>query len=219
MSMRVLKKMVKLNKMELLKRKQIRLKGYNYSQSGCYFVTICTQDRKMLFGNIVGVGRDRPDNAKPEMVLNGMGKIVQSVWQSLPKHHTVELDQFQIMPNHVHMIIIITCALRSTGASRRAPTEYKPTLGFIVGLFKSEITKQIRVITGNPEFMVWQRNYYEHVIRDEFELNKIRGYIKTNPEMWDRDRNNPKFSAPTISHYIPCHHYQFLLLSLLQILR
>lgn len=105
------------NKMELLKRKQIRLKRYDYSEAGYYFVTICTQNREFLFGSIVGVGRDRPDNAKPEMILNEMGKIVKSVWQSLPKHHPVELDQFQIMPNHVHMIIVITGASQSTGGS------------------------------------------------------------------------------------------------------
>lgn len=142
--------------MELPKRKQIRLKEYDYSQQGYYFVTICTQNRECIFGN-VGVGRDRPDGAKPEMVLNEMGKIVQSVWESLPKHHPVKLDQFQIMPNHVHMIIIIRngtgiARRASTGGSRPAPTEYKQTLGFIIGLFKSEITKRIRIITNNPEF-------------------------------------------------------------------
>lgn len=134
-----------------------------------------------MFGN-VGVGRDRP-----EMILNKIGKIVKMVWESLPKHHPVELDQFQIMPNHVHMIIVIT------GASRRAPTGYNPTLGFIIGLFKSECTKQIRIMINNPQFNVWQRNFYEHIIRNDSELNEIREYIKTNPDMWGRDRNNPEF--------------------------
>lgn len=178
--------------MELPTRKQIRLKRYDYSQQGCYFVTVCAQNRECIFGNIVGVGRDRP-----EMVLNELGKITQFVWESLPKHHSVELDQFQIMPNHVHMIIIITGASRrAVGGSRPAPTaEYKPTLGFIVGLFKSEITKQIRIIMDNPEFPIWQRNFYEHIVRNESELNKIRVYIKTNPEMWNRDRNNPNYKG------------------------
>jgi len=115
-------------------RKSIRLKNYDYSQSGLYFVTICTQNRECIFGNIinnnVGVGRDRPIS----MILNQYGKIIENVWESLPDHHSIELDVFQIMPNHVHFILHIVL-----GASRRAPT----TLGFIVGMLKRNVQNKL----------------------------------------------------------------------------
>lgn len=165
------------------KRKQIRLKNYDYSQSGLYFVTICTQNRECLFRNVmnhpVGVGRDRPVNS---MVLNQYGQIVNNVWESLPKHHSTELDEFQIMPNHVHFILHIVL-----GASRRAPT----TLGFIVGMFKTECTKRINKLRNMPGQKIFQRNYYEHIIRNKNELTKIRQYIKNNPLFWNKDINNP----------------------------
>jgi len=162
-------------------RKSIRLKNYDYSQSGLYFVTICTQNRECIFGNIinnnVGVGRDRPIS----MILNQYGKIIENVWESLP--HSVELDVFQIMPNHVHFILHIVL-----GASRRAPT----TLGFIVGMFKTECTKQINKLRNTPGQKIFQRNYYEHIIQNENELIKIRQYIKTNPLFWNQDINYRK---------------------------
>ncbi|MBU0570414.1 transposase [Patescibacteria group bacterium] len=169
-------------------RKSIRFKNYDYSLNGLYFTTICTQNRKCLFGDIVD----------GKMVLNGVGEILKNIWQSLPDHHSVELDTFQIMPNHVHFIIQIvvgatrgspglTRGLNTTGAPRHAPT-----LGTIIGLFKSECTKQIRKKLNNPNIIVWQRNYYECILRNEKSLNKIREYIKTNPKIWDRDRNNPE---------------------------
>lgn len=121
------------------------------------------------------------------MELNDFGEIVANIWESLPNHHPVKLDMFQIMPNHVHFIIEIIM-----GASRRAPT----ILGTIVGLFKSECTKQMNNVgatRGSPNFKThsspWQRNYYEHVIRNENELIKIRKYIKYNPLFWNRDIN------------------------------
>jgi len=180
----------------LTTRKSIRLKGYDYSQSGWYFVTILTQNRICLFGDIknqpVGVGRDRPVS----MVLNDCGKIIELIWRSLPKHHPVELDVFQIMPNHVHFIIHIFNTDRTrpndAGGSRPAPTKTK--LGTVIGLFKSECSKQIHIVgatRGSPEIHIWQRNYYEQIIRNEFDLNKIREYIYSNPLMWERDRNNP----------------------------
>jgi len=176
---------------KISKRKPIRLKNYDYSNNGYYFITICTQNRKCLFGNIVGVGRDRPIQ---KMILNNVGKIVQNTWQSLPNHHSVELDTFQIMPNHIHFVIQIVGATRGSPASiKTGGSRPAPTLGTIIGLFKSECTKQIRRQSKNPNIIVWQRNYHEHIIRNEKSLNKIRKYIKTNPLMWNRDRNNPKY--------------------------
>lgn len=140
-------------------RQSIRLKNYDYSKSGLYFVTICTENRECLFGDVVGVGRDRPVS----MILN--------------------------QPNHVHFILHIVLGASQpgdTGASRRAPT----TLGFIVGMFKTECTKQINKLRNMPGQKIFQRNYYEHIIRTENDLNKIREYIYNNPSMWERDRNN-----------------------------
>lgn len=172
--------------MVLPNRHSIRLKGYDYSSCGAYFVTICTQNRELLFGDIVD----------GKMILNKIGKIVESVWESLPQHHPIELDQSQIMPNHIHGIIVIR---NRRGFARKTPTMglfghvASGSLSCVIRAFKSEITKQIRIIMENPQFPVWQRNYYEHIIRNEQELSKIREYIELNPSMWDRDRNNPDF--------------------------
>lgn len=186
--------------MEILpQRKSIRLKNYDYSQEGAYFVTICTQNREEIFGEII--------NGK--MVLNQMGEIVDQTIQETPKiRQNVQIDIYQIMPNHIHMIIIIT-------DNSQHPTDPRPTLGNIVAYFKYESTKQInstsvgagysRPINGsenrtgseNPTPTdqkypkIFQRNYFEHIIRNEQELFKTRQYITLNPQMWDRDRNNP----------------------------
>lgn len=179
----------------LPQRKSIRLKNYNYSARGFYFITICAQNRECILGNIVGAHRDAPAH----MELNETGKIIENIWRSLPDHHFVKLNTFQIMPNHVHFVIQTVGATRGspvidggsrpqTGGSRPAPTK----LGTIVGLFKSECTKQIRRTLGQSNMIIWQRNYYEHIIRTENDLNKIRQYIIINPTLWYRDRNNPK---------------------------
>lgn len=177
-------------------RQSIRLKGYDYSQNGLYFVTIGTHNRENMFGEII--------NGK--MVLNENGKIVESVWNSLPKHHNVQLDCFQIMPNHIHAIIILcrgfACKTRmvyktheicGSGIARNAPTN-KPTfqnvtagsLPCIIRSFKSEITKQIhrmvRVVRTQPQ-QIFQRNYFERIIRNEPEYDKICWYILHNPEI------------------------------------
>lgn len=175
-------------------RRSSRLPGYDYASGGWYFITICTQKRECLFGEIVGVGRDRPQN---EMRLDKYGEIVNWVWQSLPEHHMVQLDQFQIMPNHIHMIIVIQQRSAIPGGARRGVARYAPTgkmvsgsLSTIVRSFKSEVAKQIHKI--DPNIRVWQRNYYEHIIRSEKELSAIRKYIQDNPVNWEKDNDNPK---------------------------
>jgi len=185
------------------KRKQIRLGGYDYSLSGYYFATICTQDRECILGNIV--------NGK--MKINNIGKMVDKFWLKLPKRFdNIELNEYQIMPNHLHGIIrIVGAPLVGARPNRagikpasragikpasRAGIKPAPTaLGDIIGAFKSLTTYEyIRNVKNNrwPSFnkRVWQRNYYERIIRNEKSLNKIRQYITLNPTMWDRDRNN-----------------------------
>ena len=198
-------------------RQSIRLKNYDYSQTGLYFVTVCTQNRECLFGHIinhpVGVGRDRPNlglcnhtilvgrDRPVSMILNKFGIIIKNVWESLHDHHPVELDAFQIMPNHIHFILrIVSGASRHivSGASRRAPTIITPTytLGFIVGMFKTGCTVQINRLRNTPGQKIFQRNYYEHIIRNEHRLHKIRQYIKNNPIIWNIDINNPSKHVP-----------------------
>lgn len=159
-------------------RRRLRLPGYDYSQSGAYFITICTNQRNNLFGTI----------NITTMAVNIAGKIVGDIWKKLPiKFPSIIVDAFIVMPNHFHGIIIV-------GAQFIAPSEgvinHAPTLGKIVRTFKAQSARTIRQ-QYNSGFS-WQRNYYEHVIRDESSLNRIREYIHTNPTRWHLDRENSK---------------------------
>ena len=186
-------------------RKTIRLKDYDYSQAGAYFVTICTYNREYLFGEIVG----------EKMLMNGFGRIAYDEWfNTLQIRSNVELDKFVVMPNHVHGIIIINCR----GVLQYAPTSelrnnhemdisrchHTPkfrspsqTIGAIVRGYKSAVTKKIGaycntpLLRNTPKTSVWQRAYYEHVIRNEDDLNQVREYIINNPLKWELDRENP----------------------------
>jgi REP element-mobilizing transposase RayT len=163
-------------------RQSTRLKGYDYAQPGAYFVTVCTRDRECLLGDIVD----------GEMRLNEYGMAVREEWlRTAQLRETVELDACTIMPNHVHGIVVIT---NGRGTARRAPTERfgKPvadSIPTIMRAFKSASTKHINVIRRTPGTPVWQRNYYEHVVRDDEELKAIRQYILSNPANWTTDEN------------------------------
>jgi len=255
-------------------RRSIRLKGYDYSQAGAYFVTICTQDRACLFGKVVN----------GEMRLNDAGRMVLAEWNMLPERFPhVVLDAFVVMPNHVHGIVVITNPApddtattaptivgaglvsapndgpmsapndgpmsapndgpmgaapndgpmgapndgpmgaapndgpmgaapndgpmgapndgATTRTTTRTTTRVAPTVGDIVGAFKSRVTVEyIRGVktSGWPPFRgrLWQRNYYEHIIRHERALNAIRQYIIENPRRWQMDRENEAHTAP-----------------------
>jgi len=168
-------------------RHSIRLQGYDYTQSGAYFVTICTHGRALLFGNVVG----------GEMRLNDAGRMVRDEWfktAQLRPYVVLYEDEFVVMPNHIHGIVWID----NVGARRRrAPTMEqfgKPVPGSIptiVRSFKSAVTRRINQWRGTPGARVWQRNYYEHIIRTERALNAIRRYIIENPLRWHLDRYNP----------------------------
>ncbi len=172
------------------RRRSIRLHGYDYRQAGAYFVTICTHDRMCLFGQVVG----------GEMRLNARGRIVEQCWLEIPRHFPhVALDVFVVMPNHVHSIIILNdVGTRPVGARHAVPLQRerfgKPVTGSIptiIRSFKSAATKQINIVRRLPDAPVWQRNYYEHVIRNDEPLNHIREYIITNPLRWALDPENP----------------------------
>ena len=163
-------------------RRSIRLQGYAYSQKGAYFITICIQNRELLLDDI------------------GTRAIVQKWWCFLPeKFPGIRIDQFVIMPNHIHGIIFIEpvgadhCVCPDIGQSHGIA----PTLGTIVQWFKTMTTndyiKAVRTKTARPfPDRLWQRNYYEHIIRDETDLNGVRHYIIDNPAKWEEDRENPQ---------------------------
>jgi len=176
---------------EIHHRRSIRLRDYDYSVAGAYFITICAFQRECLFGEMVD----------GEMRINERGRIVESQWRQLPGHYfNIRLDEFVVMPNHAHGIIEINeqpagarfiapdnlAECDNLGAMNRAPT-----VGEIVRAFKARCTHEINHICDNPGVPVWQRNYYERVIRDERELAAIRQYIVANPTKWIEDENHP----------------------------
>ena len=170
------------------RRKNMRLNGYDYSQPGAYFLTICTHSRECVLGDVV--------NGK--MHLYEAGDIVLDCWNDLANHYAaIELDEFVVMPNHVHGIIVIVDTGKLQGSSPQG-AGYKPattsvgTLPEVVRGFKTFSARRInqtRNRTGQP---VWQRNYYERVIRDERTLAAVREYIVNNPAKWADDRDNPR---------------------------
>ncbi len=166
-------------------RRSIRLKGYDYSQPGACFVTICTQNRECLFGEIVD----------GNMIMNDAGRMAEKCWNIIPSHFPhIELDVFVVMPNHVHGILFIADV--PVGAKNFSPLQSdqhprgtSKTIGSAIRGFKIGVTKWTRQNTGF--YNIWQRNYYEHIIRNENELNRIREYIFNNPKKWELDRENP----------------------------
>jgi putative transposase len=173
------------------KRRSIRLKGYDYSAAGLYFITLCTYQRECLFGKI----------ADGVMRLNALGQIVADEWlRSLEIRQEIEFDEWIVMPNHLHGIVAIkTIADLSdgVGANGRSPLRgvapsMKPrSLSSLVAGFKSATTKHINIHRNAPGTPVWQRNYYEHIIRNDPSLQTIQTYIYNNPKSWQTDRLHP----------------------------
>ena len=177
-------------------RRSIRLKGYDYSQAGAYYVTIVTWQREFLFGEVVN----------KEMVLSKFGLVAKQQWEKLPKRFpNIELGAYMIMPNHMHGIIVITDGRGTAGrftvkiiqALRRAPTReqfQKPVKGSIptmIRSYKSAVSYRINLMRGTDGVPVWQSNYYEHIIRNETDLQNKTDYINANPLLWDEDDENP----------------------------
>ena len=166
-------------------RRSIRLDGYDYTQAGAYFITICTYERECLFGNVV------EGNMQP----NDLGRIVADEWvKTADIRPEIGLDAWVVMPNHFHGIVVM---INGRGTARRAPTTEqfgKPVAGSIptiIRSFKSAATKRINEFRHTPGMPVWQRNYFEHIIRNKTALAKIREYIINNPQQWELDRENP----------------------------
>jgi putative transposase len=159
-------------------RRSIRVQGYDYTHPGAYFLTLCTHERLEILGAIVD----------HEMKLSLPGKIAQQELLRLAKRFPhIRLGEFVVMPNHVHAVIFIV------DHDNRAPTEEafgQPVHGSIptiVRSYKSSVTWQVNRLRDAPAHPVWQRNYYEHIVRNERDLRRICAYIQTNPERWDED--------------------------------
>jgi len=175
-------------------RRSIRLPEYDYTQPGWYYVTICVDYMERLFGDVINM----------KMMLNEMGRIIKYHWEKLPKHFkNILMDECIIMPNHLHGIVRIVGAKHSksnnnvltknvsVNASPLRPNGTNPgSLPAIIQNFKSITTRKINQIRKSPGARVWQHNYYEHVIRNENDLNRIRQYIINNPLKWPDDDYN-----------------------------
>ena len=171
-------------------RRSIRLTGYDYASTGAYFVTICTHNRECLFGEIT-------DGA---MCTNSLGQIVSSEWLLTDAlRREITLDAYVVMPNHFHAIVVTTAPTgrssghpASGGAHSRAPLQRRPrSLASLMAGFKASVTTRINAVRESPGTPVWQRNYYEHVIRSETDLVRLREYIAANPARWPEDENHP----------------------------
>ena len=168
-------------------RRSIRRKSYDYSLAGAYFVTICIKNRECLLGG----------TRNNKVYLSSMGNLVNESWIKIPGHfEDVRLDRFVIMPNHLHGIIVIQrkpskdIDIISSGVDSN-PKRRARDLGQIVAYFKYQSTKIINELRKTPGSPVWQRNYFEHIIHDNEEMEKYRKYIQENPFNWETDKENP----------------------------
>jgi len=166
------------------RRNSLRLQGYDYAEEGAYFMTVVTKGRIPLFGRIV----------KGEMQLNEFGRIVEFTWKDLVNHNPdIELEEFVVMPNHFHGIIILSGAglpsriNRSGTQNSRGPAPTERSISEIMRQFKTFSAKRINLLRNTPGEAVWQRNFYDHIIRDEKDYYEISEYIDLNPAGWEKD--------------------------------
>ena len=187
-------------------RRSIRLKGYDYSQAGLYFVTICCENRKHRFGEVVAGTGIKP----AQMILNEYGTVAYNEWIKLSERFSnLELDVFQIMPNHMHGIISIngvsagvgftpapidsnaTIDSNNSSTARVAPAPPPPTLSDMVGAYKSLVANGcLDIYKSKNQTMgkLWQRNYHERIIRGEMGYHRVSNYIINNPKKWAADK-------------------------------
>ena len=189
---------------EIHHRQSNRLPGYNYTQHGMYFVTVCTHGRECLFGKIID----------SQMIMNDLGHVVAEEWVKTAEiRSNVELDIWVVMPNHFHAIVVIDDdnpprrgdlrspffqqthgeSIKPFRSANQGDRQVAPTgpraksIGAIMSGFKSAVTKRINIVRQTPGLPLWQRNYWDHVIRDEADLKRIREYVATNPLRWESD--------------------------------
>jgi REP-associated tyrosine transposase len=183
---------------QLPDRRSTRWRGYDYSSRGIYFVTICAFKRRAIFGSI----------SSGALVPSLAGRIASEIWFDLPNHHVgLELDAFVVMPNHVHGILLL-CSPKSAGAIQKAeggdavvgaglrPARRGANLSEIIRAFKTFSALKINSVRGTKGQEVWQRSYFERVVRDGKEMEKVQRYIGENPMRWEFDRENPVAVKP-----------------------
>jgi len=173
-------------------RKSVRLKSFDYSTAGAYFLTVCTRDRKPMLGDI----------RNGETVANDVGALIVRCWEEIPAHFPDAVcDQFALMPNHLHGILFLfsgdddpVVQARHALPLHMAEAFGKPvaaSIPTIIRSFKAAATREARNLTGQPQLRLWHRGYHEHVIRDGADLDAIRRYIVENPAKWESDEENP----------------------------
>jgi putative transposase len=184
-------------------RRSVRLRQYDYAQAGAYFVTICVQGRECLLGEVVSAA----------VVLSPFGRMADNWWNDLPRRFPdLDLDGWVVMPNHMHGIVVLSEPVAQTtngepltvegretpplpvrpavGAGSPRPRR-RPTLGQVVAYFKYQSTKSVNQARSTPGGRFWQRSYYDHIIRDEASLDRLRNYVVENPLRWELDQLHP----------------------------
>ena len=160
---------------DLPKRKPTRLKNYDYNSEGAYFITICTHNRKNLFGNIVGAIHE-----SSEMNLNSNGIIVDDYICKLDSRFELKIDKYVIMPNHIHLVVVI-----EKRAIRESPLRKRSLISKAMGYLKTNASRDINKNGYNDK--IWQRSFHDHIIRSEADYLSIWNYIDGNPQKWEKD--------------------------------
>ena len=159
-------------------RRSLRLQGYDYRGAGAYFVTICTMEKRPLFGTV----RDG------SVQLNELGQIADNCWKQIERvRRAIAMDAYIVMPNHIHGILHFSTKDAAANAPATARELAAGSLGAILGQYKSIVTKRSQFLHSPPTPPIWQRNYYDHIIRSAASLEKIRQYIVDNPARWVDD--------------------------------
>ena len=164
---------------ELPQRKRLRLKNFDYSTPGAYFVTVCTHNRKCTLSRVVGAIHE-----SPEIQLTEYGKIVDRLINTIPRQSLATIDRYVIMPNHIHLVIMITDS-DELRAIRESPLRGRSIISKTIGYIKMNASKEIHNRYGNE--MVWQRGFHDHIIRNRNDYEKISKYIFENPIIWQYD--------------------------------
>ena len=166
--------------MEFPKRKPTRLKGYDYSENGAYFITICTHNRKCLFSNIVGAIHELP-----EYKLTKYGEHVERIIEMIPDRFNVSIPKYVIMPNHIHLIVELYNNDNDKRAIHESPLQYhRSVVDKMIGYLKMNVSKMMHNTYSEK---IWQRSYHDHIIRGEKDYKKIWEYIDTNILTWKKD--------------------------------
>ena len=164
---------------ELPQRKRLRLKNFDYSTPGAYFVTVCTHNRKCTLSRVVGAIHE-----SPEIQLTEYGKIVDRLINAIPRQSLATIDRYVIMPNHIHLVIMIIDS-DELRAIRESPLRGRSIISKTIGYIKMNASKEIHNRYGNE--MVWQRGFHDHIIRNRNDYEKISKYIYENPIIWQYD--------------------------------